>query len=164
MFDIRDSTFKIWMLCWIEFDIRYSKFECWIEFYIQSFRCPTFKHECYVGLSLIFDIQNLNVGLSFIFNHFDVRHSKMNVRWDWVWYSIFDLIFDVQIIWVLDWVIWYQSRFLKMGAGLSLIFEPRHVISNKVAFWQVYSDEPVQPPFKLRNSKWCSVNSLTVTE
>ena len=28
----------------------------------------------------------------------------------------------------------------------------------------VDSDEPVQPPFKLRNSKWCSVNSLTVTE
>ena len=40
------------------------------------------KFECYVGLSLIFDIQNLNVGLSFIFNHFDVRHSNMNVMWD----------------------------------------------------------------------------------
>ena len=26
------------------------------------------------------------------------------------------------------------------------------------------SDEPVQPPFKLRNSKWCSVSSLTVIE
>ena len=26
------------------------------------------------------------------------------------------------------------------------------------------SDEPVQPPFKLRNSKWCSVCSLTVLE
>ena len=26
----------------------------------------------------------------------------------------------------------------------------------------VDSDEPKQPPFKLRNSKWCSVNSLTV--
>ena len=24
------------------------------------------------------------------------------------------------------------------------------------------SDEPVQPPFKLRNSKWCSVSSITV--
>ena len=28
----------------------------------------------------------------------------------------------------------------------------------------VDSDEPVQPPFKLRNSKWCSVSSLTVTD
>ena len=28
----------------------------------------------------------------------------------------------------------------------------------------VDSDEPVQPPFKLRNSKWCSVSSLTVIE
>ena len=26
------------------------------------------------------------------------------------------------------------------------------------------SDEPVQPPFKLRNSKWCSVSSLIVIE
>ena len=26
------------------------------------------------------------------------------------------------------------------------------------------SDKPVQPPLKLRNSKWCSVNSLTIIE
>ena len=28
----------------------------------------------------------------------------------------------------------------------------------------VDSDEPMQPPFKLRNSKCCSVNSFTVIE
>ena len=28
----------------------------------------------------------------------------------------------------------------------------------------VDSDEPVQPPFKLWNSKWCAVSSLTVIE
>ena len=28
----------------------------------------------------------------------------------------------------------------------------------------VDSDKPVQPPFKLRNSKWCSVSSFTVIE
>ena len=28
----------------------------------------------------------------------------------------------------------------------------------------VSSDEPVQPPFKLRNPKWCSVSSLTLIE
>ena len=28
----------------------------------------------------------------------------------------------------------------------------------------VDSDEPVQPPFKLRNSKWCSVSSITIIE
>ena len=40
--------------------------------------------------------------------------------------------------------------------------EPRHVISNNMAFLaSVDSDEPVQPPFKLRNRKWCSVGSLT---
>ena len=26
------------------------------------------------------------------------------------------------------------------------------------------SDDPLQPPFKLRNSKWCSVSSLKITE
>ena len=28
----------------------------------------------------------------------------------------------------------------------------------------VDSDEPLQPPFKLENSKWCSVSSLTIIE
>ena len=28
----------------------------------------------------------------------------------------------------------------------------------------VKSDEPLQAPFKLRNSKWCSVSSLTIIE
>ena len=35
--------------------------------------------------------------------------------------------------------------------------EPRHVISNILT--SVDSDEPVQPPFKLRNSKCCSASS-----
>ena len=33
-----------------------------------------------------------------------------------------------------------------------------------VILTSVYSDEPVQPPFKIRNSKWCSVSSLTLIE
>ena len=42
----------------------------------------------------------------------------------------------------------------------------QHEISNNVAFWQLNadSDKPVQPPFKLRNSKWCLVSSLKVKE
>ena len=28
----------------------------------------------------------------------------------------------------------------------------------------VDSDKPLQPPVKLRNSKWCSVSTLTVIE
>ena len=43
-------------------------------------------------------------------------------------------------------------------------FEPRHVISNNVAFWRMDSDELVQPPCMLRNSNWCLVSSLTVIE
>ena len=34
------------------------------------------------------------------------------------------------------------------------------MISKSVSFDSVDSDEPSQPPFKLRNSKWCSVRSL----
>ena len=49
--------------------------------------------------------------------------------------------------------------------------EPK-MISNSVAFWKVCplfsnhldSDEAVQPPFKLRNSKLRSVSSLTLKE
>ena len=40
--------------------------------------------------------------------------------------------------------------------------EPRHEISNNLT--SVDSDEPLQPPFKLRNSKWRSVSSLTLIE
>ena len=40
--------------------------------------------------------------------------------------------------------------------------EPGHEISNNLT--SVDSDEPLQPPFKLRNSKWCSVSSLTIIE
>ena len=48
---------------------------------------------------------------------------------------------------------------------LRLKIEPPHVISNNVAFWQVYTQTGLWSlPFKLRNSKWCSVSSLTLIE
>ena len=41
--------------------------------------------------------------------------------------------------------------------------ERRHEISNNLT--SVDSDEaPLQPPFKLRKSKWCSVSILTLIE
>ena len=53
-----------------------------------------------------------------------------------------------------------------IGAGSSFVFiillEPQHENSNNLT--SVDSDEPLQPPFKLRNSKWCSVSSLTTIE
>ena len=56
-----------------------------------------------------------------------------------------------------------EDRLGDLGKGtyeehLSEIIEPVYVISKNVVFC-VDSDEPVQPPFKLRNSKWCSVSS-----
>ena len=47
---------------------------------------------------------------------------------------------------------------------LLLLYEPRHEISNFDILISVDLDEPQQPPFKLRNSKWCSVSSLTIIE
>ena len=46
------------------------------------------------------------------------------------------------------------------------IYKPQHVIFNNVAgiLTSVDSEEPVQPPFKLRNSECFSVSSLTVIE
>ena len=45
------------------------------------------------------------------------------------------------------------------------INEPQHGISNNCGILTCLdSDEPVQPPFKLRNSKWCSDSSLAIIE
>ena len=46
-----------------------------------------------------------------------------------------------------------------------MIFEPWHEISNNLTFLtNLDSDEPVQPPFKLRASKIFSVSSLKLIE
>ena len=45
--------------------------------------------------------------------------------------------------------------------GKELIdYKQVHEIANNLT--SVDSDEPLQPPFKLRNSKWCSVGNLTI--
>ena len=69
----------------------------------------------------------------------------------------------------LQKVKWILNTFTEMNNKPSdkmlLVNEPCHVISNNEAFWQgVNSGEPVQPPFKLRDCKCCSVSSLTVIE
>ena len=46
-----------------------------------------------------------------------------------------------------------------------MVDEPWHEISNNFPFLtSVDSNEHVQPPFKLRTSKRCSVSSLTLIE
>ena len=45
------------------------------------------------------------------------------------------------------------------------LYELWHVIFQQCGiFTSVDSDAPVQPPFKSRNSKWCSISSLSVIE
>ena len=45
-----------------------------------------------------------------------------------------------------------------------MIIEPVHESSKNVFLSFVDSDEALQPPFKFRNSIWCSVSSLTIIE
>ena len=53
----------------------------------------------------------------------------------------------------------YNDKRLPSEIKIITTYEPRHEISNNVILTSVDSDEPVQPPFKLRNSKWYSVSS-----
>ena len=78
------------------------------------------------------------------------------------------------IILVICHIQWHLKRknFNSLHAGKFfmiffhlLIFEPWHVIFQQCGILTSRdSDEPVQPPVKLRNAKWCSVSSLTVVE
>ena len=45
-----------------------------------------------------------------------------------------------------------------LSVVVHIINELRHVFSNNVYLTCVDSGKHVQPPFKLRNSKWCSVS------
>ena len=51
-----------------------------------------------------------------------------------------------------------SNRQKKMIWASACDFQQFHILTS------VDSDEPVQPPFKLRNSKWRSVSSLTIIE
>ena len=52
-----------------------------------------------------------------------------------------------------------------MSRLFTKLHEPWHVLSEQFDILSREDlDEPVQPPVKLRNSKWCSVSSLTIIE
>ena len=56
----------------------------------------------------------------------------------------------------------FQGQDDTVSVRQRMTHEPRHEISNNLT--SVDSDGPLQPPVKLRNSKWCSVSSLTINE
>ena len=60
-----------------------------------------------------------------------------------------------QIVLFVQFSVFFNEACVSLSVRLRNISnEPRHEISNNVAFLtSVDSDEPVQPPFKLRNSK-----------
>ena len=59
----------------------------------------------------------------------------------------------IQLNWLAKWIEYdNEKRNLSRGMRFPTI---RH-------FGKCRLDEPLQPPFKLRNSKWCSASSLTV--
>ena len=71
--------------------------------------------------------------------------------------------------WLDSTLCWRSCMFRFLGTHLADTFDmPKWAVTCD--FQQcgiltcVDSDEPVQPPVKLRNSKWCSVSSLTFIE
>ena len=58
----------------------------------------------------------------------------------------------------------HEHVFIYSQRSSTSIFEPRHEISQQCSVLARIDSEPVQPPVKLRNSKCCSVSSLTVIE
>ena len=68
----------------------------------------------------------------------------------------------------LTFTVWLTQSFSKRSIYCNM--KINHLWAKTCDFQQcgiltsIDSDQPVQPPFKLRNSKWCSVSSLTVIE
>ena len=82
-----------------------------------------------------------NINLLFVFCTFSYSHScssSISMRRNAAWYCIKSL---QNMIWAAAWD-----------------FQQFDILTS------VDSDEPLQPPFKLRNSKWCSVSSLIIIE
>ena len=61
-------------------------------------------------------------------------------------------------LWLLIWTIYDLISFIVYFS--SLLAARKYEIFNNLT--SVDSDEPLHPHFKLRNSKWCSVSSLTI--
>ena len=68
------------------------------------------------------------------------------------------------ISWSISTKVWDRAgiELATPGSAVSFASVTRHV--TDCATRPGDSDEPLQPPFKLRNSKWCSVSSLTIIE
>ena len=85
-------------------------------------------------------------------------------------------------IWILSvcflhpkWIMWYNTTLQNQSICLwttELLVEFLNLFIWAATTWfptmwhltSVDSDEPVHSPFKFRNSKWCSVSSLTLIE
>ena len=70
-------------------------------------------------------------------------------------FSVYQKPFIIKLTWVVRGVMdVFHDYYLSRGMRFPTI----------CILTSVDSDEPLQPPFKLRNSKWCSVSSLTLIE
>ena len=60
---------------------------------------------------------------------------------------------------------WFRQGVLETGMNCkTLIWAVTRDFQQWGILTNVDSDEPVQPPYQLRNSKWCSVCSITLVE
>ena len=75
------------------------------------------------------------------------------------------IAFRLSWLWIPLHLQRYQSIKVTMRAIFSIIIWAMTYDFQQCSILKsVDSDEPVEPPFKLRNSKWCSVSSLTLLE
>ena len=93
-----------------------------------------------------------------------------------VYFSVWTLIY-LQTLWVGCTEKHEPDEMLQMEHFICVFTVCHHIKHIQQLKWAVTcdfqqcgiltcvdSDEPVQPPFRRRNSKWCSVSSLTVIE
>ena len=111
-----------------------------------------------------------------------MRNLSVKLFWIWTSGSGWNVIKDIsylelwQPLWSVEWN--HLRHFGRMHHGETIMcnyfeFGPVVQHDNWASAWDfqqfdiltcVDSDEPVQPPFKLRYPKWCSVSSLTTIE
>ena len=80
-----------------------------------------------------------------------------SAQWALHWAEVF-LPTTIKSHMVKIFIIWSISPYENNNIGLACDFQQCGIMTS------VDSEVPVQPPFKLRNSKWCSVSSLTLIE
>ena len=130
---------------------------------------------------VLFPLPEVNNDGGFLQNVEDVKKLHITssfswLRWLWMktsatWQTFISGLFKDTLISIRTTAI--TECWSRVGESVFSFCLSMSLYYNWAAAWDfqqfdnstsVDSDEPLQPPFKLRNSKWCSVSSLTIIE